>query len=78
MLWPIRDSASQAKASSTRTLFSLQDHVLFSQGFCKELEQLNRGNGAGLVFSLRLLAALEWQRAGNVTPERGSRTGWRL
>lgn len=65
MLWPIRDSASQAKAYSRRRM--LQSHVLLSQGFCKSLEQLNRGNEAGLVFSLRL--ALEQQRAGNVTPE---------
>lgn len=67
MLQPIRDSASQAKASFRRRL--LQGRLRLSQGFCKELEQLNRGNGAGLVFSLRLLAALEQQRAGNVTRE---------
>lgn len=66
MLWPIRGSASQAKDSSRRRL--LQGPVLLSQGFCKQSEQLNRGNGAGLVFHQRLLAALEQRRAGNVAP----------
>lgn len=66
MLWPVIGSASQAKDSSRRRL--LQGPVLLSQGFCKQFEQLNRGNGAGLVFHLRLLAALEQQRAGNVAP----------
>lgn len=46
----------------------MQGPVLLSQGFCKQFEQLNRGNGAGLVFHQRLLAALEQQRAGNVAP----------
>lgn len=55
-----QDFTQQAKVYSKRRLW--QGPAFVTQAFCKWLRQLNRGNGAGLVFHL------DRQRAGNGAP----------